>query len=309
MDARTRPNVRTIVPGLITSGLTLLAGMEKVGKSFISLDLAYNVALGSPAMGSEVPCLQGNTLYVALEDTTTSITNRLRLLESNESLWPLESMELITARQEMNGLYPELTAWVKDSDNPAMVIIDTLGTYKSVRGIDRDGRQGNAYQSDVNIMRPFFEFAHEHNIAVVFVHHLNQGKREEQTSWTSRVSGTAGLTGTTDQIIVLDGQRGAKDAELLITGRNFEDNALTIRRSGPWWMVVDGLPQGRLGDRTMEVERVVYRSELPVGPQDIVAAVDGMDANQASVYLGRLMRAGRIVRSGRGRYEKPPTSA
>ncbi len=305
MDAQTKPNVRSIVPGLITSGLTILAGMEKDGKSFISLDLAYHVALGAPAMGGALACDQGDTLYIALEDTTTSITNRLRLLESNEDVWPLERMSVITSRQagEMAGLAPVMNEWVSGSEAPAMVIIDTLGTYKALW--KKESRFKGVYDSDVALARPFFDFAHEHNIAVVFVHHTNQGKREEQTSWTSRVSGSTGLTGTSDQIIVLDGNRGERDAQLLVTGRNFEDNALTVRRSGPWWHVTDGLPQGRLGDRTMEVEKFVYRSELPVGPADVAAAVDGMTPNQASVYLGRLMQSNRIIRFGRGKYGKP----
>jgi RecA-family ATPase len=55
------------VPGIVCEGLSLLAGPPKVGKSWLSLDLALSVAGGGKAFGA-IPVQPGPVLYLALED-------------------------------------------------------------------------------------------------------------------------------------------------------------------------------------------------------------------------------------------------
>ena len=60
------PPPRFLVDGLLTAGLTVLAGKPKHGKSWLSLILGYGVATGEPIDGRAVH--QGDVLYLALED-------------------------------------------------------------------------------------------------------------------------------------------------------------------------------------------------------------------------------------------------
>jgi predicted transcriptional regulator of viral defense system len=58
----------------------------------------------------------------------------------------------------------------------------------------------------------------------------------------------------------------------------------------------------KLGDRMMEVFRIVDASNDPVTATDAASALDGMDGATAGKYLRRLEAAGYITRVGRGRY-------
>src|SRR5262249_9809830 len=53
--------------GLIPAGLTMLAGRPKVGKSWLSMQLALAVATGGMTLGQGVEI--GRVLYLALEDS------------------------------------------------------------------------------------------------------------------------------------------------------------------------------------------------------------------------------------------------
>ena len=58
---------RWAVPGFLAEGVNLLAGPPKVGKSWLSLGLALNVAAGTPALGS-VEVEAGPVLYLEVSD-------------------------------------------------------------------------------------------------------------------------------------------------------------------------------------------------------------------------------------------------
>jgi RecA-family ATPase len=65
------------VPGFLAEGVNLLAGPPKVGKSWLSLDLALSVAAGVPALGS-VEVEAGPVLCLALEATPHRFQSRMR---------------------------------------------------------------------------------------------------------------------------------------------------------------------------------------------------------------------------------------
>jgi hypothetical protein len=50
--ATTYPPLRWSVPGYVPEGLTLLAGRQKLGKTWLALDFAIAVAIGGFTMGS-----------------------------------------------------------------------------------------------------------------------------------------------------------------------------------------------------------------------------------------------------------------
>jgi len=55
---------RTIIGGMLIEGVTLLAAKQKIGKSWLILNLALAIAGGSPALG-KLPTEQGEVLYVS----------------------------------------------------------------------------------------------------------------------------------------------------------------------------------------------------------------------------------------------------
>ena len=63
-----------IVKGILRSGLYILAGAPKVGKSFLVAQIAYHVSTGRPLWG--YPVLQSPVLYMALEDDLQRLQER-----------------------------------------------------------------------------------------------------------------------------------------------------------------------------------------------------------------------------------------
>ena len=59
-----------VIDGLLPAGTYLLAGAPKIGKSFLVLQMAYQVSMGTPFLGFS--SRQGTVLYLALEDTLMS---------------------------------------------------------------------------------------------------------------------------------------------------------------------------------------------------------------------------------------------
>ena len=55
-----------IVKGILRTGLYILAGAPKVGKSFLVAQIAYHISTGRPLWG--YPVNQSPVLYMALED-------------------------------------------------------------------------------------------------------------------------------------------------------------------------------------------------------------------------------------------------
>ena len=62
-----------IIDGLLTQGLYVLAGAQKVGKSWLAMDICLSIATGVPVLGRET--IQGTALYLlysACQSTTIS---------------------------------------------------------------------------------------------------------------------------------------------------------------------------------------------------------------------------------------------
>src|SRR6187431_1906672 len=74
--ASSAPPVRWVIPNYVGEGLTIMAGRQNTGKSWLALDWAIAVARGGTAMGS-VACEPGDVLYVDLENGERRIRSRL----------------------------------------------------------------------------------------------------------------------------------------------------------------------------------------------------------------------------------------
>jgi RecA-family ATPase len=77
LASKSFPPINFVVVGLIFKGLTILAGEPKVGKSWLSLNLALSIARGTSCLGDR-SCPQGDVLYLALEDDEARLQRRIR---------------------------------------------------------------------------------------------------------------------------------------------------------------------------------------------------------------------------------------
>ena len=214
----------TIVNGMIPAGLTVLAGAPKRGKSWLSLMLAINVAAGEPFLGNMTS--QGDVLYLDLESKQYRVQDRLQKLlvgRAPESLYITHESDRLEA-----GLVEQLGMWCDEVEHPVLIIIDTLGR---VKGAARRGE--NAYEGDTRILGDLQRFALQRNLAIVCVHHLRKSVGEGD--YFERISGSMGITGACDSVMVLQGKRGEKDSILAVSSRDFESTEVVLGFDGGRW--------------------------------------------------------------------------
>ena len=126
------------------------------------------------------------------------------------------------------GLVEQLGMWCEDVPHPVLIIIDTLGR---VKGAARRGE--NAYEGDTRILGDLQKFALQRNLAIVCVHHLRKSMADGD--YFERISGSMGITGACDSVMVLQGKRGDENSTLSVGSRDFESTELIIGfKDGRW---------------------------------------------------------------------------
>ncbi|MGH6841382.1 MAG: AAA family ATPase, partial [Methylocella sp.] len=158
-----------IVKGFIPrSGLTVVWGAPKCGKSFFVYDLAMNVALGWEYRGRRTR--QGSIIYRALEGAE-DFRNRVeafrqRKLAGNSSKVPFylmaSPMNLVADCEEFLASIRR----VLGGANPAAVVIDTLN--RSLAGSESDVRDMAAYIQAADAIRDALQ------CAVIVIHHCGR---------------------------------------------------------------------------------------------------------------------------------------
>jgi hypothetical protein len=128
------------------------------------------------------------------------------------------------------------------------VIIDVLARVRP------RGRGTDKYQLDYDALAPLQRVANLRQIAIVVVHHTNQ--RAEVSNVFELVSGTSGLIGVVDSLLLLQRRHGDDVGILSITGRGVEDQTLALGFNSGWWgPAPEGMPPALLSE-TREIREL-----------------------------------------------------
>jgi AAA domain len=300
--------LRYHIPGIIPEGLTVLAGAPKVGKSWLVLALLLARASGGKALGAIAVPHAENTLYLALEDGDRRMQSRCRTLLRNDWRYDdpiperFEYMTTITAGQ----LVATIAEWLQLCPR-GLVVVDTLG-----RVLPPAFQGETPYMRDYRVMSSLKQIADAFPGAALLLNHHD--RKAISADFVDSVSGTNGIAGGADSVIVLTRPRDDPAGLLQITGRDVTEAAyaLTFER-GIWELDGGGLDEAAdrarerhaamgLSDRSADVVAFVARhAATGTRPADVAGAL-GIDENAARTYLSRLTSAGRIDRATRGVY-------
>jgi hypothetical protein len=220
---------RWIVPGLFPEGLVLLVGDPKAGKSFLILNVALAVESGTLALG-KIAVEPQAVLYMGLEDDAQRLQERARTMLKGREVSDRFNYELEWAILSNGGL-DALRARLELHPEIQLVLIDTLA---KVRGAQ--GSSGNVYQDDYALMGALQKLALEFHIALVLVYHT---KKLGSTDPFLQVSGSRGMTGAADTLMVLKRVLNTPNATLHVTGRDVENQALTFDENTQSWLLTE----------------------------------------------------------------------
>lgn len=304
------PPTRYVVPGLVPEGLTLLVAPPKTGKSWMVLDVAHQAATGGKAFGC-IPMERARpVLYLALEDGKGRLQRRLKVLEATVPT-PMLFFATSVVRADILGVIAEFMQDFTGQD--PLVILDTLGkvmppAQPGETDYARDYRIGSSLK-DIADANP--------GSAVIVVHHTRKAASDD---FLDAVSGTQGLAGSADSILVLRRQRASSSGTLSVTSRDAMEGEYAVDlQDARWQLVGDGLraaadalkehrATARLSERSVEVVRLVNQHPAGLRAKDIAEAL-GMDAKDAGTYLHRAEESGHIERRERGLYGPFPQSS
>lgn len=284
-----------IVDGLIPLGLTVLAGAPKVGKSWLSLDIALSVARGTAVLDESAHrCTKGAVLYLALEDNDRRLRGRLEQMLGTGPAWPANLFfETGPMGMDSDGL-ERLDRWIAATEGARLIVIDVFQKFRPI------GSQAG-YQQDYRDLTKLHDLARDRQIGIILVHHLRKSGGGDPFE---RITGSAGFLGVPDTNIVLDKGRGG--TRLLAQGRDIEEISRDI--------VFDPLARiWRLAKPRAIVrhpERDRIRAVLQASPSPMraiaIATQTGQTANAVSKMLAEMIGDGEVVKAGWGLYADPP---
>ena len=288
--------MRYVVPGILAEGCTLLAGRPKLGKSWLMLDIGLAVAAGRGCLG-EVRCEQGDVLYLALEDNERRLQRRIdKVLPTFGVDWP-EAFQYATEWPRGNEGIEAIREWIVAAKNPRLVVVDVLAMFRPMSG-NRD----NQYEADYHAIKGLQALAGEFNVCIVIVHHTR--KSGSDVDPFEKVSGTLGLSGAADAVLILD--RDGSGATLYGRGRDVEEIevAVSFDKLTCRWTVLGAADEVRRTDERTLVLNALKESKEPMSPTDIADATLMTNQNVRQLLIS-MVKAGEVRKLGRGRYQHP----
>ena len=295
MLAREYPEPNWVVPGLLSEGLNILAGKPKQGKSMLAMNLALTVAGGGKAL-KQIRVAPGDVLYLSLEDKQRRVQSRARKMAQALGSDGLERITIATTwpRQDAGGL-KLLEHWFKRVERPTLVVIDVWSIFRPSMS-----NRGSAYDQDYRHMNDVKQIMDKHSCNVLVLTHCRKGGAEDALE---EVSGTMGLTGVADGVVVLSRSRNDNEAKIFVTGRDVQDQELALRFDPETltWESLGGAEEHVQGK--LQVAILAFLKSFAgatVSVKDICEHVNVENDSTVRKVLHRLREKGFVRKSGQG---------
>ena len=270
-----------IEPLLPCPSLTMLAGPPKVGKSWLCLFLALEVA----NRGYEV-------LYIANEDNERRLKSRV----DDVSPFPpsgiyflagISSSRLLPKGEDahnfiraLKGRHPKLKC----------LVVDTLA---SIRAEPPAKSKKDDYTLSEEEFSSIRKLAHELELSIILVHHTRKAT-ESDSSPVERLLGSQGIAATVETIMVMKQETGSQDVALHVTGKDVEQQDWVLPWEAPGFGWPKNMNEAQLGP--FQRACLEYVKEHPRCMQAAVAQTFGKDPSQVSRAIGKLLERGLIKR-------------
>lgn len=303
LDTQEFPPLEYAVPGVIPEGFGLLVSPPKAGKSWFVCGIGLGCAAGGLALG-RIKVNKRPVLYMALEDGQRRLQSRSRRLMCGE---PIPAGIHFITKAKPAEVIPMIAEFLQRfGDEKPLIVLDTLGKARPPRppGTDLyawDYAIGTQLKNAIDTVP---------GATLVVVHHT---RKQESGDFVDSVSGSAGIAGSADFVLVLSRKRHSDEALLSVTGRDVPEAEYAVLADDGLWHL-DGADlsaaskaaEGRRlsdtrSDRTVEIVSVVAASPKPVSPTEVSEKL-GISNDTVGRYLRRLAEDGLVARAGRGLY-------
>jgi hypothetical protein len=295
------PPVAWVIEKILPSGIYILAAAPKVGKSWLIMQKGLAIASGGTFLGFQ--CVQGDVLYLALEDNDRRMQRRLRAQGADAlDTESLKRFHYKTKWPRLNEQGAEaLDEWIAVHPATRFIAIDLLENFRAPRKGKAD-----PYSQDYEALTAVRELTRKYpDIAFEFVHHT---RKMNATDPLDEISGTQGIAGSADGVLILKRPRGNSRGELHVIGRDIEHDgayALDFNKVNCKWEMVGEASKVE----TSAGRAAVLTALAALGGTASLADVT-MQAGKAKQYvfqlLGELVDRGFVTKPAKGMYEIPP---
>jgi hypothetical protein len=284
--------IKWVVPGYISEGFLVLGGRQKLGKTWLAIDLSIAVAIGGIAMGS-ISCEQGDVIYIDMENGHRRIQSRINKLFPSERDRPdLARLEWVTNAPRLDaGFISELERWRASAQEPRLVVIDVLQGIKPPGSIAR-----YAYENDYSAWAPLQAWATEKGIAVLGLHHTRKGGAEDPLE---SLSGSNGLSACADTTLILD--RNQNGTTLYVRGRDVEEKETALIFTAGAWSIIGEASEVRRSDERSVIIAALTDNREPMTPSELATAL-GKQPNNIKQLCFKMAKEGTLFRVGKGKY-------
>lgn len=284
-----------IIKDILPEGLCLLSARPKKGKTWLGFGISVAKSTGGCALGKgELRLTQGKVLYLCLEDKLRRAQKRLKIILGDapfpEDLILAESWP----RMDKGGL-EALRDFLKEHSDCKLVVVDSFAKIKPPRPKNID-----PYEWDMAVGGALQSLAQEYRICFLLIYHNRKAEAEDPLD---EVIGGTGLTGAVDAVLVLRRGRGQADATLFITGRDVEEQALSLKfhpGEGLWELM------GTAAECAISAERqeilLILREVGSKTPLQL-AKIIGKSRESIRMNLMRMKNAGMVTIRENGEYQ------
>ena len=190
------PRKKFIINSLLASGLSIIAGSPKIGKSWLVLDWCVRIAKGEDVWNLNTD--SGTTLYLSLEDDESRLQDRLTAITDEVP----RNVHFVTDCSKLDEkLEEQLRTFVDEHMDTVLIIIDT---FQLIRSANKDSNYSNDYLE----VQKLKKLADELKIAILLVHHL---RKQGDSDPINEISGTNGIAGCADALFVLKKSNRTQD--------------------------------------------------------------------------------------------------
>jgi DNA-binding transcriptional ArsR family regulator len=197
----------------------------------------------------------------------------------------------------------QLDQWLDGVLSPRLIIIDV---FAKVRGAG--SARETQYELDYKFAAKLQTLATLRGVAVVLVHHT---RKQESEDPFDAVSGTRGLTGAADSVLVLKKDPGSQQPILYGRGRDLpeiESALIFDGEQGRWSVLGDAGMVAHTAERR-EILQVIGRAVDPMTPTEIAEAL-GKKRSTVNHTLTKLYEDGKVEKHSKGRYTlRPPLNS
>jgi len=281
-----------VIDNVIPTGLTIMAGRPKQGKSILATQMAIHVAQGKSFLG-QFTVKKSSVLFLSLEESPELTAERLkRICPSFSPSWDIKYAFKWLAPAEGGTEY--LDFCLEKSPDTDLVIIDTLSAFNN-----GNRNAGRGYFSEYEDARNVHRIAKARGVALVLLHHTVK----QSSGNLNDLYGSSGYSGTADNILLLNSDKARGIGKLQLTSRYGDaEYALKFNRQKGCWEYIGEFDEIDLSQERQDILEVLVDACGPIQVNQIAKEL-GKNIPATSNLLIKLHKQGLVWKPSFRTYE------